>query len=443
MKTKLYPTFLLVALMATPSLFASSGTMTLGSKGQEQLLNDSEKTAKSDTIRSNDDLSAKFWNDVTIGFDDEDDDRNNRDKRVKSDDTFEIKGTPSSDMEALLKQQDEEDSSAQSSDEIQEEVEIDYKELFGELFNIDTESQEEVMIAPDWTTGQRVEVPSWVFMSANSGRYLGVSDPCLTESAGTKQALLRAWFLSLMDKEAKIEIVIEDFQTIKQVGTWDAQTYDFNQFIRIAPVARTIALKITNLWTSIFGETFVEVTEVPLGESGDYIEEYDVLFTAADAAQLAAEYMVKGSDNLSSKNYVRSELLLYAVTDLEEAANYYVRYGSRTKYQLIRSLNTKEITNKERGRFWYNDSYNAAKDTAKVPSVSLTDGVWCSIYELLAERVVNYENYPYKMKSVDEYSNDRTYTLVRSIFSGSASISMQSLSISENNIKPAWRISLL
>ncbi|MFI3287982.1 MAG: hypothetical protein R3Y61_05850 [Rikenellaceae bacterium] len=433
MKTKLYPTFLLVALMATPSLFASSADVILVSMGYEQLPNNGEKNAKSDTIRSNDDLSAKFWNDVTIGFDDEDN---------KSKESFEIKGSPSSELEAMLKEEETEEDYSEEA-EMEEAAALDYKELFGELFNIDTESQEDVMITPDWTTGQRVEIPSWVFMSANSGRYLGVSDPCLTESAGTKQALLRAWFLSLMDKEAKIEIVIEDFQTIKQVGTWDAQTYDFNQFVRIAPAARTVALKITNIWTSLFGETFVEVTEVPLGESGDYMEEYDVLFTAADAAQLVAEYMVKGSDNLSSKNYVRSELLIYAVTDTEDVANYYVRYGSRMKYQLIRSLNTKEITNKERGRFWYNDSYNASKDAGKAPNVSLNDGVWCSIYELLAERIVNFENYPYKMKSVDEHSNDRTYTLVRSIFSGNASISMQSLSITENTIKPTWRISLL
>lgn len=309
----------------------------------------------------------------------------------------------------------------------------------------DSTSSVEIMRDAEWVTGQRGDIPSWVFMSPGSGRILAVSDPCLSVEAGTKQALLRAWFLHLMAKDAKIEIVIENFQKIKQMGSYDASSFDFNQFVRITPTSRTTAFKITNSWTSLFGETFVEVAEVEQNKT-----KCDILFSKQENSLIGAEYAVHGSDHIMSQNHIRSELSLFCTTLDEQISNYYLRIGGVENFTLMRTYNNQEITNAERGRFWYFDSYNAPKtskkdddkDLAQYSGESLSDGIWAPLYEKMTSTIVNYENFPYKMKTVDEQSDDRTYVLVRSIFSGKASVTLKSLSIKDNKLIPQWNINL-
>lgn len=288
-----------------------------------------------------------------------------------------------------------------------------------------------------WLTGQRDTVPEWVFESQGGGRYVGISDPCIDSLSGRDQALLRAWFLFQVDSRAKVQILNENFQTVEIGATRDYTSYKFNQLMQLTPKKRSVRFRIGREWVSNYGETVIEVFETKGTD-------YDVAFSGASGSYSMGEYITQGTEGSLSKQMIRSELTIDDSGAGTQNSTYYLMTGMVRNYDLIRTIDNNEIENHNRGRFWYSDC-SLLKEKGQEPlrsKWSLENGLWHALYELLVRRVINNTTYEYKVKCVDENTNEKMNQLIRTSFSGDISLSLGTFTIKDNTVTATWNFSL-
>ncbi len=106
-------------------------------------------------------------------------------------------------------------------------------------------------------------LPNWVLEAQGNGRYIGISDPALEKSKAFNQALLRAWMLSQIDAQFKIE----DKTIIREKGR-EAE-FESNSILS-SLLLSNITLYIGREYISSYGEYFVEFFTEPTNDDRIY-----------------------------------------------------------------------------------------------------------------------------------------------------------------------------
>lgn len=306
-------------------------------------------------------------------------------------------------------------------------------------------SENSPVIQYQWITGQRDTIPTWVLESQGEGRYIGISDPCLDSIQGTKQAILRGWFLSLMDKsKTDINIIQEGYEQTKRVAITDFSTNKFMQFARFSTEICDTKLRKGRSYTSIFGEQFIELFVVPDNyEPASLNEVYE--FGMDNDSKIIGEYVMHGVERSVISGQIRSELILNAICNNANHSTNFLIAGTRESDKLYRDINNIVIPNKERGRFWYTnvEIYQISEDKLSKCCYPLTDGIWRALYETMTYAIVNEPNYEYTIKSLNQGGDiKQNNSLIKSIYSGKISISLNGFRIKDNQILADWNIDL-
>lgn len=289
----------------------------------------------------------------------------------------------------------------------------------------------------DWVTGERETLPQWIFEAQGKGRYIGVSDPCLDSVNGDKQALLRAWFLSMMDDGFNVQILQEQFEHVQRIASIDNKSDKFTQFVRFSPQQSQKVFRRGRYYTSMFGERFVELIEV---ESD--VDDSELIFIDCidDGVGINVEYVLNGYERSVIHYKMRTELIINALCNGTQHCEEYVRSGTKRDYEISNTIDGLPISHSESGRYWYADGgIHTPLPELLQNRVMLMNGIWSGLLESLTYNIANGLHYAYTVKSLTESGTDgRDYTLTRSVYDGYASIRLVGYRIHNNQIEAIW-----
>lgn len=285
-----------------------------------------------------------------------------------------------------------------------------------------------------WVTGQRETLPVWVTQSQGRGRYIGISDPCLDLVKGENQALLRAWFLSMIKSGVNVMIMQENYEKIQQVATHDYSSSKFVQVARFNAKGGVKYFKKSRSHTTIFGEYIIEFIEVAKAEDADYVIDNP-------SNSIIGEYVSYGDEKSVVKGRITSDLDIMAMVNSKAMITKFSLSGTRENVSLTRSLDDYQIQNKESGRFWYSDVIadpNSVVAGEIAYAWRLSNGLWCGVYSSLVYNMVNEPSYAYTMKSVDQAHSSDNQSLIRSTFKGEVQVTYCGFDIIDDKIRGSW-----
>lgn len=290
---------------------------------------------------------------------------------------------------------------------------------------------DEVTNVVDWVTGQRDAIPEWVFQAMQSGRYVGISDPCIKPEYAETQAILRGAFLCSASRQIDINILNETYEQRVTTYSTDISTARFTQFVRFSnnPTKR-LHLRKGREFTSIYGEYFIELIECDISQQD--IEVYGV--------SAIGEYVSYGSEDRVVRGNIRSELNISASINGEVHSTRFILNGGRESLTLSRDIDGKTIPNSERGRFWYSSTPDIVDKTDLQNRYTLEDGVWCGLYNSMIYSLVNNPNYAYTVKTVNQDEDGSSNkTLIRSIYkSSNVSTTLLAAEINDDSLIASW-----
>lgn len=292
--------------------------------------------------------------------------------------------------------------------------------------------------AYDWVTGQRDTLPSWVFERQGNGRYVGVSDPCLDSLNGESQAVLRAFFLSMMDEGFNVQIMQEQFEYTHKIGVMDFKNDRFMQYVRFYPQYSAKRFRQGRSYRSLFGETFIEIVKVDSYHGLDNNVMY--LFDTIEKGHIVGEYVMNGYENSVVSYKIRAMLNIEAMCNAELHNLEYGVRGVKGDYIVDSHIDGDLVSNKERGRYWYiNDGCDITQHELLQYDFELTNGVWCGLLGSMNYNIANGLQYNYTVKSLIESSSDgKEYNLSRLTCDEYASIRLVGYRIIDDKIEAVW-----
>lgn len=244
----------------------------------------------------------------------------------------------------------------------------------------------------DWVSGQRETLPEWVFTSQQEGRVIGVSDPCMNPEAGRMLALQRAAYLYSLQQGARLKLLSDVFSTTEiTVNGYEDQR---NKMLALGVIEQPIrqgAYRIEKEYTSMFGETFLQVSFTQTDDSCNL------------SYHSMSELMFLFTKERVEEEEVKFNLLLESDTYMEQSfQSWYQLKGTLSSPQIFSYVNGARICPSQKG-YWYEDISTGSQDRTEM--IDMRNAFWNAYMASFVRALLLYPFSDVNVKQVDDRFN--------------------------------------